>query len=169
MNDLDKKLHDFLYRQAESYYFEGSNAQWFEQDCPILIEELKQAFKESEYVDAKRVKMVLLSGKLAKTKELKDGRLSINFVAGALTEDQLFILAGLDNIPLWCQLSGDTTMSLPGNAPPPLTGGASDSQRMRLAFQSLWSSKYGDQPFEEFYHEQMVRITDKILGAIQNP
>lgn len=110
---------------------------------------------------------IILAGKLGKLKQLKDGRLSISFMADAPTESQLSTLTELNNVALWCQLSGDNEMSIPDKAPPPLTGGVSDSQRMRLALQSLWSSRYSDQPFEEFYHKQMERIINKIMSANQ--
>ena len=48
-NDLDEKLHDLLYDEASSYYFEGSSPEWFEKECPELIEKFKQAFKDSGY------------------------------------------------------------------------------------------------------------------------
>lgn len=51
MSDLDKKLHDLLYEQADSYYFEGSSPEWFEEKCPELIEKFKQAFTDAGYRD----------------------------------------------------------------------------------------------------------------------
>jgi len=48
-NDLDEKLHDLLYEQAKSYYFEGSEPEWFEKECPALIEKFKQAFADAGY------------------------------------------------------------------------------------------------------------------------
>lgn len=50
MSDLDEKLHDLLYKEAESYYFEGSSPEWFEKECPELIGKFKQAFKDASYI-----------------------------------------------------------------------------------------------------------------------
>jgi hypothetical protein len=106
-----------------------------------------------------------LAGTLKKMKSLKDGRLSIAFIADTPTEDQLMELAEMEGAQLWCQLSHENKMPVPAKAPPPLTGATSDSQRLRLALQSLWSNKYSDRPFEEWYHEWMSKVTNKAIRA----
>lgn len=55
MSDLDEKLHDLLFEQAKSYYFEGSSEEWFEEEYPELAERFKKAFIDSGYVQIPQV------------------------------------------------------------------------------------------------------------------
>lgn len=56
MIDLDTQLHDLLYKQAESYYFEGSDSTDFESECPELIKKFKQVFKDASWITPEQVK-----------------------------------------------------------------------------------------------------------------
>lgn len=47
MSDLDEKLHEILYDLADSFYFEGSYPEWFEEKVyPELAEKIKGIFKD---------------------------------------------------------------------------------------------------------------------------
>lgn len=114
-----------------------------------------------------RAKVFQIPATLEGISTLKDGGMSVRFHTNEMSNYNKTKLMGFSNSFGWLLFSEKAIHDLPAEAPRREAGVKTPSQRLRASLFVLWQQKYGDQPFDPWYEQQMEKIINKVKEQLE--
>jgi hypothetical protein len=107
-------------------------------------------------------KLIQVPAILKGVSTLADGGVSMRFTTGEMSPEQMAVIMEFAGQYGWMLFASEEIHEIPKEAPHRESGAKTPSQRLRSTLYVLWSEKYTDIPFDNWYTAQVEKIIDRI-------
>lgn len=110
----------------------------------------------------KSTKLIQVPAILKGVSTLADGGVSMRFTTGEMDPNNMATIMEFSGTYGWLLFASEQIHEVPKESPNREVGTKTPSVRLRSTLYVLWSEKYTDIPFDNWYQEQMEKIISRI-------